>query len=80
MSEDEREPTNEELRVALGGIAYNQTVRSRANTLYAAQERIYELTEALKVLYFKTVAGTDDERHGALNVAWLILCRAEPQT
>lgn len=45
MSEDERDPTNEELRTALNSIAYNQTVRSKAKTIYDASERIYQLAD-----------------------------------
>ena len=77
LGEEEREPTNEEIRVALGKIAFNSTQRSRANTCYAAQERIYELTEALKALHTKTVIGTDAERHDALNGAWEIIAKSE---
>lgn len=78
MSEDAPEPTNEELRVALGKIASDSTQRSRANTCFAAQERIYELTEALRQLYLKTIVGTDDERHDALDAAWAVIAKAEP--
>lgn len=38
------------------------------------------LLKALKELHLKTVVGTDDERHAALNAAWEIIARAEPQT
>jgi hypothetical protein len=50
MSEDEREPTNAELQVELGKIAYNLTQRSKANSLYAAKERIYQLDDALEAI------------------------------
>lgn len=76
MSEEEPEPTNDELRTALGKLAFNHTRRSSANTCYTASERIYELTEALRGLYFKTIAGTDDERHDALNATWMVLQKA----
>lgn len=53
MSEYERrEPTNRELHVALGKIAIDSIQRSRAQTCFDAQERIYELTEAVKALTY----------------------------
>lgn len=50
MSDDEREPTNAELQIELGKIAYNLTQRSKANALYAAKERIFQLDEALQAI------------------------------
>ena len=38
-----------------------------------------DLLEALTELYHKTICGTDDERHAALNVAWAAITKAVGQ-
>lgn len=53
--------------------------RAREALATALVERAALLT-ALKVLYHKTIVGTDDERHAALNAAWAAITLAEPQT
>lgn len=60
MSEGQHEPSNEELRVGLGSIAFNSVLRSWASTCFAAQERIYELTEALRAVHAPYKMLTED--------------------
>lgn len=56
---------------------YNRRAREALAT--ALVERA-ALLAALKELYHKTIVGTDEERHAALDAAWASIMTAEPQT